>query len=160
MGTKLHTLLLKNACVNPDEEDGFKKVNLLVRWPAVAAEKGFDQNTAHDLARCLVNNLVLALGQQASIAPCTSKNLTHITLQVHELVISSNEISQTNLADYRPGNNESILQWMQRSFLSYSHENTDSKTLWREWEICASLVRSWGSFFFGAKNKLSEQDSI
>ena len=42
MGTKLHTLLLKNACTNPYEEDGFKKVNLLVRWPAVAAEKGFD----------------------------------------------------------------------------------------------------------------------
>jgi hypothetical protein len=42
MGTKLDTLLLKNACVNPDEEDGFKKVNLLVRWPAVAVEKGFD----------------------------------------------------------------------------------------------------------------------
>ena len=34
MGCKLHTLLLKNACINP-EEDGFKKVNLLSRWPAV-----------------------------------------------------------------------------------------------------------------------------
>ncbi len=62
MGTKLHTLLLKNACVNPDEEDGFKKVNLLIRWPAVAFEKGFDLNTAHNLARCLVNNLIQAIG--------------------------------------------------------------------------------------------------
>ena len=42
MGTKLHTLLLKNACTNPDDEDGFKKVNLLVRWPAVASEKNYD----------------------------------------------------------------------------------------------------------------------
>ena len=34
MGCKLHTLLLKSACLNP-EEDGFKKVNLLTRWPAL-----------------------------------------------------------------------------------------------------------------------------
>ena len=34
MGCKLHTLLLKNACLNP-EEDGFKKVNLLTRWPVI-----------------------------------------------------------------------------------------------------------------------------
>ena len=159
MGTKLHTLLLKNACINPDEEDGFKKVNLLVRWPAVAFEKGFDQNTAHDLARCLVNNLIQALGSQPSPSSCASKNLSHITLQVHELVISSNEISPKNLADYRPGNNESILQWIQRSFLSYSFETTDSQNLWREWDICTSVTSSWGSFFFGSKNKLSEQDS-
>jgi len=58
MGTKLHTLLLKNACTNPEEEDGFKKVNLLVRWPAVATEKGFDPIIAHDLARYLLNNLI------------------------------------------------------------------------------------------------------
>lgn len=58
MGTKLHTLLIKNACSNPDEEDGFKKVNLLVRWPAVAAEKGLDQTTAHELARYLLSNLI------------------------------------------------------------------------------------------------------
>lgn len=58
MGTKLHTLLLKNACINPEEEDGFKNVNLLVRWPAVAKKKGLDQSTAHNLARCLANNLI------------------------------------------------------------------------------------------------------
>ena len=34
MGCKLHTLLLKNACLNP-EEDGLKKVNLLTRLPAL-----------------------------------------------------------------------------------------------------------------------------
>ena len=42
MGTKLHTLLLKNSCTSTDEEDGFKKLNLLARWPAVVAEKGLE----------------------------------------------------------------------------------------------------------------------
>lgn len=32
IGCKLHTLLLKNACVNP-EEDAYKKINFLARWP-------------------------------------------------------------------------------------------------------------------------------
>jgi len=89
----------------------------------------------------------------------SAKNLSHITLQVHELVISSNEISPKNLADYRPGNNESILQWIQRSFLSYSFDTNDSQNLWREWDICLNVTSTWGSFFFGQKNKLSEQDS-
>jgi len=34
MGCKLHTLLLKNVCTNP-EEFGHKKVNLLTRWPSI-----------------------------------------------------------------------------------------------------------------------------
>lgn len=37
MGCKLHTLLLKNACINPEEE-AFKKINLLTRWPQVVQE--------------------------------------------------------------------------------------------------------------------------
>ena len=41
MGTKLHTLLLKNSCTSLEEDEGFKKVNLLARWPTVVAEKGF-----------------------------------------------------------------------------------------------------------------------
>ena len=38
MGCKLHTLLLKNACQNP-EEVGFKRINLLSRWPAYIYQK-------------------------------------------------------------------------------------------------------------------------
>jgi hypothetical protein len=60
MGTKLHTLLLKNACSN-EEDDGFKKVNLLTRWPAVAKEKGYSVNTAHMLVRNLTQSLVNSL---------------------------------------------------------------------------------------------------
>ena len=63
MGTKLHTLLLKNACSNTEEDDGFKKVNLLTRWPAVAKENGHNVNTAHALVRTLTTSLVNALGQ-------------------------------------------------------------------------------------------------
>jgi hypothetical protein len=54
MGCKLHTLLLKNACVSPDEDEGFKKLNLFTRWPAVLQLKGYDSQAAHDLTRCLV----------------------------------------------------------------------------------------------------------
>lgn len=42
MGSKLHTLLLKILCTCPEEDEGFKKLNLLVRWPAVIQEKGHD----------------------------------------------------------------------------------------------------------------------
>ena len=34
IGCKLHSLLLKNACINP-EEDAYKKINFLVRWPQI-----------------------------------------------------------------------------------------------------------------------------
>lgn len=34
IGCKLHTLLLKNACIN-SEEEAYKKINFLSRWPAI-----------------------------------------------------------------------------------------------------------------------------
>ena len=86
MGTKLHTLLLKNACSNTEEDDGFKKVNLLTRWPAVAKEKGHNVSTAHALVRTLTQSLVNALGQQLSQNNLSLKqspilrNLVHISL--------------------------------------------------------------------------------
>ena len=38
MGCKLHTLLLKTSCSNP-EEFGFKRINLLSRWPAFILQR-------------------------------------------------------------------------------------------------------------------------
>ena len=70
MGCKLHTLLLKNACTESDgaeEDEGLKKVNLLLRWPAIAQEKGFNVDTAHSLTRTLATNLISALIAQVSI---------------------------------------------------------------------------------------------
>jgi hypothetical protein len=32
MGCKLHTLLMKNACITP-EEDAYKRINYVSRWP-------------------------------------------------------------------------------------------------------------------------------
>ena len=61
MGTKLHTLLLKNSCTSTDEEDGFKKLNLLARWPAVVAEQGLEYYSAHDLCRSLIISLCNSL---------------------------------------------------------------------------------------------------
>ena len=87
MGSKLHTLLLKNSCVCPEEDEGFKKLNLLSRWPAVVAEKGYEVQSAHELCRSLIINLANTLGN----VPSATKNLTHLTLQVHELILSSGD---------------------------------------------------------------------
>jgi hypothetical protein len=37
MGCKLHTLLLKTALLNP-EEDAYKKLNFIARWPYVVQQ--------------------------------------------------------------------------------------------------------------------------
>lgn len=89
MGSKLHTLLLKNSCTCPEEDEGFKKVNLLARWPAVVAEKGYEIQSAHELSRSLIIKLANSLGGQRITS--AMKNLTHLTLQVHELILSSAE---------------------------------------------------------------------
>jgi len=55
MGCKLHTLLLTNSCINPEEE-AFKKLNLISRYPlTVAAEL---RQTAEKLSRVLLINLI------------------------------------------------------------------------------------------------------
>ena len=76
MGCKLHTLLLKNSCVCPEEEEGFKKLNLLARWPIVGSEKGFDKHGALELSR----SLIISLANTLTNIPSAVKNLTHLTL--------------------------------------------------------------------------------
>ncbi len=34
IGCKLHTLLLRNACTN-SEEEAYKKINFVIRWPMI-----------------------------------------------------------------------------------------------------------------------------
>lgn len=89
MGTKLHTLLLKNSCLGPEEDEGFKKLNLLARWPVVCQEKGIEVTLAHDLT----NALIIQLTSVLTNIPSAIKNLTHLTLQVHELLLSSSDSS-------------------------------------------------------------------
>jgi len=43
MGCKLHTNLILNSCQSPEEE-AYKKLNFLVRWPAlVQKEEGINR---------------------------------------------------------------------------------------------------------------------
>lgn len=61
MGCKLHTLLLSNSCLNPEEE-AFKKLNMISRYPlTVSLEK---RVTAEKLCRVLLINLINNLQQQ------------------------------------------------------------------------------------------------
>lgn len=103
MGSKLHTLLLKNSCICPEEDEGFKKLNLLVRWPAVIQEKGYDVASAHELTR----QLIVSLANQLAVLPQAYKNLTHLTLQVHELILASTSTKQSRVEE-KQGHNESL----------------------------------------------------
>ena len=61
MGCKLHTLLLTNSCLNPEEE-AFKKLNMISRYPlTVPADK---RVTAEKLSRVLLIHLVISLKRQ------------------------------------------------------------------------------------------------
>ena len=58
MGCKLHTLLLTNSCINPEQE-AFKKLNMISRYPlTVHPEK---RTTAEKLSRVLLINLLNCL---------------------------------------------------------------------------------------------------
>ena len=104
IGCKLHSLLLKNACINP-EEDAYKKINFLVRWPQIIEQQlaegvksrtERDVETAHKLTRVLLIQLISSLKEEAvrqrpqiSQTSPTWKNILHITQLVEELILSS-----------------------------------------------------------------------
>ena len=55
MGCKLHTLLLTNSCLNPEEE-AFKKLNMISRYPLTVPQE--KRLTAEKLSRVLLINLI------------------------------------------------------------------------------------------------------
>ena len=58
MGIKLHTLLLTNSCLNPEQE-AFKKLNMISRFPlTVEPEKRI---AAEKLSRVLLINIISVL---------------------------------------------------------------------------------------------------
>ena len=97
MGCKLHTLLLRNACTNP-EEDGNKRINLLTRWPAMILDQvGLvdvdtnirtlrDFDTANGICRVLITQLLGSLRDETKnfrsgfkVNNSVHRNLIHIT---------------------------------------------------------------------------------
>jgi hypothetical protein len=58
MGCKLHTLLLTNSCINPEDE-AFKKLNIISRYPLTVQEN--KRIVAEKLSRVLLINLMNSL---------------------------------------------------------------------------------------------------
>lgn len=58
MGCKLHTLLLTNSCINPEDE-AFKKLNFISRYPLTVQEN--KRIVAEKLSRVLLINLLTSL---------------------------------------------------------------------------------------------------
>lgn len=58
MGCKLHTLLLTNSCINPEDE-AFKKLNIISRYPLTVSED--KRIVAEKLSRVLLINLLNSL---------------------------------------------------------------------------------------------------
>jgi hypothetical protein len=102
MGCKLHTLLLTNSCINPEQE-AFKKLNMISRYPlTVHSEK---RTTAEKLSRVLLINLLnslqphLSQGDSATDGPeashqaeslCAWRNFIHIVQLSEEMMYTSN----------------------------------------------------------------------
>jgi hypothetical protein len=74
IGCKLHTVLLKIACIN-SEEEAYKKINFIARWPSIIQSQlsqGLkdrserDVETAHKLSRVLITSLISSLKDEIS----------------------------------------------------------------------------------------------
>lgn len=66
IGCKLHTHLLKNSCIN-SEEEAYKKINFVARWPQIVHNQVKDKikgrqekdvETAQILSRLLICQLI------------------------------------------------------------------------------------------------------
>ena len=142
MGCKLHTLLVRNACTNP-EEDGNKRINLLTRWPAMILDQvgttEIDTNirtlrdfdTANGICRVLLTQLLTSFRDENKdfrsgfkINNSIQRNLVHITTQIEELIFSSHGKSidlntQDGDSQSKTDVNEQIFSWAQRDYLLY-----------------------------------------
>ena len=95
MGCKLHTLLVNNSCINPEQE-AFKKLNLISRYPlTVPAEK---RTVAEKLCRVLLINLLNSLqphlysqddGSFTAVSLSAWHNFIHIVQLSEEMMYTS-----------------------------------------------------------------------
>lgn len=119
MGCKLHTLLLANSCLNPEEE-AFKKLNMISRYPlTVPLEK---RVTAEKLSRVLLINLIDNLQQSLDQSKSYQlqsenarsqgmqiqewhlaawRNMTHIIQLCEEMMYTSNNLIQQEISTYQ-----------------------------------------------------------
>lgn len=120
MGCKLHTLLLSNSCLNPEEE-AFKKLNMISRYPlTVPLDKRI---TAEKLSRVLlinlIDNLQHTLNQSKSCQMDNQnlngkqglqiqeqhlaawRNLIHIIQLCEEMMYTSNNLIQQQISIYQ-----------------------------------------------------------
>lgn len=97
MGCKLHTLLVTNSCINPEQE-AFKKLNLISRYPLTVPPD--TRTTAEKLSRVLLINLLsnlqphLSSGDSAA-SLCAWRNFIHIVQLGEEMMYASSDLHQS-----------------------------------------------------------------
>mmetsp|Transcript_10521 Transcript_10521/g.10594 ORF Transcript_10521/g.10594 Transcript_10521/m.10594 type:complete len:194 (+) Transcript_10521:572-1153(+) len=144
MGCKLHTLLLKNSFINPEEE-AYKRINYIARWPQIIAimkegELGKarisrEVDTANKLSRVLMTSLLSSLKEEihkqkpslTSENPAW-KNIIHSTFIVEEMILGSSikdlNSDQKQFESARDVNS-SLLKWIQKDILLYQSGTND-----------------------------------
>ena len=176
MGCKLHTLLLKNQFQNP-EENAYKRINLLTRWPAFIQHRFLSRvsevtpnqqpqqyhcrefDTANRVTRALLTQLISSLREDSKqggfkLSNPVNRNLVHLTLQVEELILSSHQktIDAEQSSDVQKNSdyvdvNDSVFRWIQRDYLSYQIGSGSSMNLWAEWDLVEALLSQLNPFF-------------
>ena len=127
----MHTLLLRNACTSPEEE-AYKKLNFLARWPLILHtqyKNGLKNRTRENvetgqkLTRVLLTQLIGALKEDTmrnrpGKGVVTWQNVAYIGGLVEEIVMGSllqeedNNSGDKDMADSGREFNVSILKWI------------------------------------------------
>lgn len=157
IGCKLHTVLLKIACIN-SEEEAYKKINFIARWPSIIQtqlSQGLkdrserDVETAHKLSRVLITSLISSLKDEISrqkpkttgISP-TWQNLLYISYLVEEMILGSHmkETQGNNDLDIDMDlNGQPLLKWIQDEGYLLYYNGSNEKSLWAEWDVLEAL---------------------
>ena len=122
MGCKLHTLLLTNSCKNPEEE-AFKKLNLISRYPLTVDQP--KKLVAEKLSRVLLIDIIKTLKIRIEESDTQIeepgllniwRNLMHITQLAEEMMYTSKQDVQDlqgneERNDRNVNLNTSLLEW-------------------------------------------------
>ena len=113
MGCKLHALLVTNSCLNPEEE-AFKKLNLISRYPLTVSPEY--KLTAEKFSRVLLINLIenlrphLQKNQDLNQSLTAWRNFIHIIQLAEEMMFTSNSEEKVNFKA-NINLNLSLLDW-------------------------------------------------